>query len=253
MAKQQYIENRHKSKTAKLDIKRGDKFSRLTIMEEIAPYIPKPGKQKQRKFRCLCSCGNKTEVVLRDLRSGNTKSCGCLNYESWNKYRPKKFGGVTITEHPIYNVWHGMRARCNDPNNSKYKFYGEKGISTCDEWMNNPKAFIGWALDAGWEKGLYIDRIDVDGDYTPGNCRFVDAGLNARNSHLLSSRNRSGYRGVSFCGRDKNWRANITCDGDRHFLGSFVTREYAASAYDRKARELNMGHPLNFLHEEVLL
>ena len=261
MAKNHYTINRSKSNPANLDVKKGDKFSRLTIVEEVSPYVSPSGKSKSRRFKCLCDCGVETDVPLNSLTSGNTKSCGCLGRESRIKTQFKSgetwingIGrskrnwevGPQIHGHPTYEVWNGMKARCTNKNKVNYHSYGGRGISVCDEWSTSPSAFIKWALSNGWEKGLYLDRIDVDGDYTPDNCRFVDSGLNSRNSRLLRESNKSGYRGVSFRKDKDKWISKINHNGTNYYLGLFNKREDAAVAYDNRAKMLNAGHPVNF-------
>jgi hypothetical protein len=84
------------------------------------------------------------------------------------------------TRTPIYNTWRGMVGRCNNPSDIYYHNYGGRGIAVCNEWQD-ASTFIAWALANGWEEGLQIDRIDNDGNYEPGNCRFVTRSENCRN------------------------------------------------------------------------
>ena len=87
-----------------------------------------------------------------------------------------------LSYEPLFNVLHCMHYRCENENHSQYKDYGAKGITVCDEWsMDNAEAFISWALEHGWKKGLEIDRIDNKKGYSPDNCRFVSKKENCRN------------------------------------------------------------------------
>ena len=81
----------------------------------------------------------------------------------------------------IFGVWRTMKSRCLNPNNKKYKNYGGRGITVCDEWANDFMAFFTWAMDNGYQEGLSIDRIDNDKGYCPDNCRFADARTQANN------------------------------------------------------------------------
>ena len=84
------------------------------------------------------------------------------------------------THKKLYEVWHAMKQRCNNKNNSRYKLYGGRGITYCTEW-EKAENFCEWALHNGYEEGLEIDRIDVNGNYEPSNCRWVDRKTNAQN------------------------------------------------------------------------
>lgn len=85
-------------------------------------------------------------------------------------------------KNPIYRVWAGIKKRCLDKNYVNYKHYGGRGIEICDEWKNSSVTFINWAINNGYQKGLQIDRIDNDGNYSPENCRFVTVKINNRNT-----------------------------------------------------------------------
>ena len=151
-----------------------------------------------------------------------------------------------LSNHPLYYTRNNMFLRCYNTNSKYYKDYGGRGITVCKEWRENPKSFIEWALAHGWEKGLNLDRIDNDKGYFPENCRFVNNGLNTRNSRLLWNTNTSGYRGVSFHKRDKTYQAQIGINGKLKHLGSFNDPMQAAIAYDSMAIVLDDGRPTNF-------
>jgi len=223
----------------KINTKIGDKYGRLTVIKMIEPHITPKG-QGYKRALCKCECGADVEAWLSSLRRGHTLSCGCKKKELFRKLVTKH--GLRF--HPLYHTWINIKGRCSNHNKPDFKDYGGRGIQVCKEWTDNVAAFIGWAEDSGWQKGLYIDRKNVNGDYEPSNCRFVGAGLNARNKHLLTITNTSGFRGVWRTG--KKWTAGIVCNKKRLYLGAFQTKTEAAKAYDNKARELGAGHPLNF-------
>jgi len=227
---------------ARSQVNPGDKFTRWTVLKEVKRH-EYPSGDLRRQFLCRCDCGVEKVVKINQLMGGQSKSCGCYNRDQIIK-RSTKHGH---SGHPLQDVYGRMVQCCTNPKNENYKNYGGRGITLCDEWKDNFKAFYDWAIRNGWEKGLIIDRINNDDGYHPLNCRFVDYGLSARNRRLLPSNNKSGYRGVHHC--YKKWRAAITLNNKKRNLGMFNTPEEAAHAYDAKAKELNAGHPLNFPDE----
>lgn len=86
--------------------------------------------------------------------------------------------------HPLVNIRNNFLARCYNPKNPSFKYYGGRGIGICDEWKNNVSAFVKWGKESGYRKGLQIDRIDNDGNYEPENCRFVTLIDNMRNQRI---------------------------------------------------------------------
>lgn len=132
-----------------------------------------------RKWVCVCDCGNHKVIRMSDLRSGKTKSCGCLEKENLTKISLKNAHGQTKTR--LHNIWIGMKNRCNNKNNQAYKYYGGRGISVCDEWNRSYQTFHIWAINNGYNKNLTIDRIDVDGNYQPNNCKWSTRKEQSRN------------------------------------------------------------------------
>lgn len=135
-------------------------------------------KRGEATWRCWCDCGNESVVQGYNLRSGNTQSCGCLHSEvSADIYRSvNRTHGLDGT--PTHVSWEQLIQRCTNQNHHAWKHYGGRGITVCDRWQS----FENFLADMGERQaGTSIDRIDVDGNYEPGNCRWADAKTQANN------------------------------------------------------------------------
>lgn len=142
----------------------GQKFGRLTAIERAGT-----DKKGCVKWLCHCDCGSTTITRGVCLRNGKALSCGCGNKEAVTKANTKH--GESRSK--LYRVWAGIKDRCYNPNLKEYKNYGLRGIKMCDEWLHNYVAFREWAMSHGYTDKLSIDRIDVNDDYKPANCRWI--------------------------------------------------------------------------------
>lgn len=149
----------------------GKRFGRLTVVSRA-----ENSKSGKTRWRCKCDCGNECVVHGDSLKSGNTKSCGCVRRES--SHNKATTHGMSDT--PLFAVWWAMISRCKNPNNKSYKNYGGRGIRVCDEWTDSSK-FFEWAIKNGYAEGLTIERIDVNGGYEPSNCTWIPKEKQARN------------------------------------------------------------------------
>lgn len=206
----------------------GKKFSRLIIVEF------SHSKNRSSYWKCKCDCGVEKIIKGQSISSGHIKSCGCLRIE-----RKIKHG---LGKHSLYFRWKDMKSRCFNSNDTAYEYYGGRGISICDEWADDCVSFINWALKNGYKKGVEIDRIDNDKNYTPKNCRFVTRRKNILNARQIKSNNTSGYRGVSFDKSSSKWATSIMVDKKNKYIGKFKNIKDAIIARNQFIIENDLEH-----------
>lgn len=143
----------------------GMRFGRLLVLRKGAP----------KKWFCRCDCGVERDVTAAGLRAGIANSCGCVKGERIGNLNRKHMMSNTRAQ----RVWSDMRRRCRDPNRADFRYYGGRGIKVCERWENSLAAFI---ADMGEPPdGMTLDRISPDGDYEPGNCRWMSVADQQRN------------------------------------------------------------------------
>ena len=152
----------------------GQKYFFLTVIAKTDKY----DKYGSLLYKCKCKCGTIKELTA--WRFNNHKSCGCLRGENHSLSHTK-----------LHNVWKNIKQRCNNRNDKRYRSYGARGISICDEWNKSFSSFYIWSIEKGYKIGLSIDRIDNDGNYEPNNCRWTttkEQNLNRRCSKPKSNK-----------------------------------------------------------------
>lgn len=157
----------------------GMRFGRLKVLSfDHFKYKKKPNgyEYKVKVWLCECDCGTQKLVEHSSLTSGNTQSCGCYMKEHQHEFIKQYTKPLNHPRsHRLHEIWIGMKERCNNPRNQSYKHYGGRGIKVCEEWNDihgGYDNFFEWAMSNGYADDLSIDRINVDGDYEPNNCRW---------------------------------------------------------------------------------
>ena len=154
----------------------GQRFGRLTVVKDVGRT-----KTKRVLWLCHCGCGNETIVASNNLTGGKTQSCGCYMRDRVREASKTHGHYMNGKQTRLYAIWAGMKRRCLNHNVKAYHRYGGRGIKVCAEWMKF-EPFRDWATANGYADKLSIDRIDNDGNYEPGNCRWITQKVQCQNT-----------------------------------------------------------------------
>lgn len=181
-------------------------------------------------WECRCDCGNVCYADSYQIKNSLKKSCGCSRCDniiqsniSRSKY-PQE-----VRKERLYRIWKGMYSRTHYKSQAQYKDYGERGIIICPEWENDFLTFREWALNNGYSDDLTIDRIDVNGNYEPDNCRWIPK-----------------------CEQTKNQRSNIIIEynGEKHIASEWA--DICGIPHSTLYKRINKGYDTEHLLKEYV-
>lgn len=211
-----------------------EQFGELTILHR--------DENDTRKFVCMCSCGNTTSTTKQRLKNGRTKSCRCMK-STYLADAARKHGSYKEGKNsPEYQSYVAMIHRCYDSKRKGWEYYGGRGISVEDRWIEpSPQGFLNFLQDMGERpEGSSLDRIDSNKNYSKENCRWASARVQGHNKNIAKKSNStSKYRGVSLRKKTGKFMSRIGngCGG-YEWLGEFDCEIDAAKAYNKRALEI---------------
>lgn len=176
------------------------------------------GTSKPRRYaKFLCSCREEFSCVIDSVKNGKTKSCGCIQRENGRVQGKAGTHGMSKTK--IYSRWSAIKRRCYVEGGEDYPLYGGRGIRVCDRWLDSFENFYE-DMGEAYQEGLELDRIDVNGDYSPENCRWVDEATQAWNKRVYKT-SKTRVSGVTWNKKASKWESRISQNGKEFYLGMF--------------------------------
>lgn len=206
----------------------GQKFGRLTVI-----IIKDRVKGERIKWLCKCDCGIEKFIATGDLKSGDSKSCGCLKSENTIKRSTTHGHSKRNSLSSEYSIWVNMKTRCYNKNNINYKNYGNRGIIVCKRWLDN---FDNFFEDMGFKpKGCTLDRVNNDKEYSKENCRWATI-----HQQCANRRSSNNVVGVFYIPRDDKWAAQLMVNSKLVLHERFKTIEEAIVARKQAEIEYNI-------------
>lgn len=206
-------------------------------IEDLGMILKDGASTKRRYARYICSCGNEFETLKHNISSGKTLSCGCYHRAKMSMIFKKH--GLANTK--IYGVYKAIKDRTLNDRHKHYYNYGARGITICEEWLNNFESFYNWAMDSGYKEGLTIDRIDNNKGYEPSNCRWVTRDIQQANRNILDS-NKSGYAGIHWSKERQKWVSQIGVKGKVIPLGRYNSKRDAVNVRNKYILDNSLTH-----------
>ena len=213
---------------------------RHTVVADLGMCYPTcTSKQKKRTVQLKCECGDIITVQEKPFRQDPDRVCKKCANKHKVIFGDSSKDSIGFYLHKIHS---GVKGRCTNPKNKDYTKYSKFGMYA--PWVDY-KVFRKWALANGYKPGLTIDRIDNTKGYYPNNCRWTTKSIQAQNTKVLRSTNKSGYRGVSWNRAESVWKVNIMVKRKNVYLGRFDTALEAAKVYDAYVVNHNTHHNIN--------
>lgn len=215
----------------------GKRFGRLLVVKKLENSSKK---HQNGMYECVCDCGNRTIAYQSNLLQGKTTSCGCFQKEETSK----RFSKHGMAKTRLYGIYFNMKQRCFNPNQKSYHNYGGRGIEICEEWKESFSNFANWALNNGYSDSLTLDRVDVNGNYCPENCRWATI--------KEQSNNRRETVWVEILGNKKSLKEwtdfmewSYGCYRARHSKGKPVFKEEELKQITEKLKKEGILCPVN--------